>query len=89
MIGAQREEGNTRGCIAPLNGMKDRGGIIHHTERIHRNGETLFLETTPNLIGKAGPHKEDRLEGSYLKVGRGDVYYCTKVHFLLLAATDL
>ena len=88
MVGAQGEEGHARRRIAALNGVKDRDGIIHHTEGIDGNGKTLFQEPTANLIGETGAHKENGFQRLYLEVGFGDTDYCTKIH-MALTSTDL
>ena len=60
MVRAEREESGFYGLrirrssgIQALDGMEDRGGIIHHAIGIHRRTELFFLKASSDLRSKA------------------------------------
>ena len=71
MIRAQRQH-----CHAPLrlpvshplDGVEDANGVIHHSERIDRYPETLFLKAFPDAVGKARAYEQHLLKRLYGEV---------------------
>lgn len=72
MIGAEREDSSTgfvstewqlTGIDKPPDRMEHAHRIVHHTERIDKRAEFLFLEPLADVVGKARSHEEHPLAG--------------------------
>ena len=84
MVRAQRQESDFGvWCCQSLDGMKDRSGIVHHPERIHRHTELLLFETMSDLRRETGAHEEQLLTGTDSESGILNIDDCSELHIYL------
>ena len=86
MVGTEGEDGGFyRGRRKETgDGVKDAGGIVHHTVRINYRREFLLLETLADVVGKTRPDEEHLLAGTNLEIWLRNINYRPEIHQLLL-----